>query len=54
MTDYALARSLRTLSSSTGRSGIAIRKVAPDAEILPKPFRATMLDEAVRDALATS
>ncbi|RIX26812.1 PAS domain S-box protein [Sphingomonas edaphi] len=32
----------------------AIRKVAPDAEILPKPFRATVLDEAVRDALATS
>ena len=32
----------------------AIRQVAPDAEILPKPFRATVLDEAVRDALATS
>src|SRR5579863_7189857 len=26
---YARARSLRTLNSSTGRSGIAIRKVAP-------------------------
>jgi hypothetical protein len=26
---YARARSLRTLISSTGRSGIAIRKVAP-------------------------
>jgi CheY-like chemotaxis protein len=30
----------------------AIRKVAPDADILPKPFRAAVLDEAVRDALA--
>ena len=29
VTLYARARSLRTLSSSTGRSGIAIRKVAP-------------------------
>ena len=32
----------------------AIRKVAPDAEILAKPFRAAVLDEAVRDALATA
>ena len=31
----------------------AIRKVAPDAEILAKPFRAATLDEAVRDALAS-
>ena len=30
----------------------AIRKVAPDADILAKPFRAAALDEAVRDALA--
>ena len=30
----------------------AIRKVAPNAEILAKPFRAAVLDEAVRDALA--
>jgi PAS domain S-box-containing protein len=30
----------------------AIRKVAPNAEILAKPFRAAALDEAVRDALA--
>ena len=30
----------------------AIRKVAPDADILAKPFRAAVLDEAVRDALA--
>ena len=29
----------------------AIRKVAPDADILAKPFRAAMLDEAVREAL---
>ena len=29
----------------------AIRKVAPDAEILAKPFRAAALEEAVRDAL---
>jgi CheY-like chemotaxis protein len=32
----------------------AIRKVAPDADILAKPFRAAVLDEAVRDALATA
>jgi PAS domain S-box-containing protein len=32
----------------------AIRKVAPDAEILAKPFRASVLDEAVREALATA
>ena len=30
----------------------AIRKVAPDADILAKPFRAAALDEAVREALA--
>ena len=30
----------------------AIRKVAPDADILAKPFRAAVLDEAVREALA--
>jgi len=30
----------------------AIRKVAPNAEILAKPFRAATLDEAVREALA--
>ena len=32
----------------------AIRKVAPDAEILATPFRAAVLDEAVREALATA
>ena len=32
----------------------AIRKVAPDAKILAKPFRAAALDEAVREALATA
>jgi PAS domain S-box-containing protein len=31
----------------------AIRNVAPDAEILAKPFRGAVLDEAVREALAT-
>ncbi len=31
----------------------AIRKVAPDAEILAKPFRAAVLDEAVREAMET-
>jgi len=30
----------------------AIRKVAPNAEILAKPFRAAVLDEAVRETLA--
>ena len=30
----------------------AIRKVAPNADILAKPFRAAALDEAVREALA--
>jgi PAS domain S-box-containing protein len=30
----------------------AIRKAAPNAEILAKPFRAAVLDEAVREALA--
>jgi PAS domain S-box-containing protein len=30
----------------------AIRKVAPHADILAKPFRAAVLDEAVREALA--
>jgi len=30
----------------------AIRKVAPHADILAKPFRAAALDEAVREALA--
>ncbi len=30
----------------------AIRKVAPDADILAKPFRATMLEDAVRAALS--
>jgi len=30
----------------------AIRKVAPDANILAKPFRAAMLEDAVRAALA--
>jgi CheY-like chemotaxis protein len=30
----------------------AIRKVAPDADILAKPFRAAVLEEAIRDALA--
>jgi CheY-like chemotaxis protein len=30
----------------------AIRKVAPDADILAKPFRAAVLDDAVREALA--
>ena len=29
-----------------------IRKVAPNADILAKPFRAAVLDEAVREALA--
>ncbi len=31
----------------------AIRKVAPDAPVLAKPFRPDMLDAAVRDALAS-
>jgi CheY-like chemotaxis protein len=30
----------------------AIRRVAPDANILAKPFRAAALEEAVRSALA--
>jgi hypothetical protein len=32
----------------------AIRKVAPDADILAKPFRAVVLDEAVRESLASA
>jgi len=32
----------------------AIRKVAPDAPILAKPFRASALEEAVRSALEPS
>ena len=31
----------------------AIRKAAPDAEILAKPFRAAVLEEAVREALSS-
>ena len=39
-------------ASRNGRTPEAVRRVAPNAPLLSKPFRAEALDKAVRGALA--